>query len=138
MNTWITNNQLENWFRDMRDQYLYSRGLGQKPSIPHIGFLNLEPGIRGRYLNPSETGSLAQIIVSSHRRWNAKDAWETLLHEAVHHTVYELCCSDDSGHGRVFCTVANDVAKRLGYSYSILPETHNAYFWPECLDMPIW
>lgn len=117
------------WYDD-----IIGRAVRQPIARADIRFERLEVGVRGRYFNRSETGSRAQILIAPARRALGPAAvWDTLLHEVAHHVVYELCATDSSSHGVVFCNVANEMAKRLGLVGTIRPETRDALYWPACL-----
>jgi hypothetical protein len=124
-----TDRDLREWFEEMNADYFDGR-----MSVPGIGFVRREPGVHGTYLNSGETGGRAAILISPSRKTaGAQACWDTLLHEAVHHYIAEHCCADDGDHGRVFCNVANEVAKRMGLPGRILPHSRKAMFWPGSL-----
>jgi hypothetical protein len=128
--TWTSDRDLGTWFDDIvRD------AVQQRLSRPDICFATLEPGVKGKYLNDIETqtGRPAILISSSRRLHGPLFIYDTLVHEVAHHAVYELCRPDSSGHGPIFCNVANTMAERLGYQGRIQPETLRALHWPGSL-----
>jgi hypothetical protein len=126
---WTTEAELRMWFP------VIVKSAVRKPlSMPDIRFASLELGIHGRYLNARETGRRGLILIATSRRFQGRIAvWDTFVHEVEHHAVFELCCEDASGHGIVFCNVANTMAQRFGYRGSIQPETNAALYWPGSL-----
>ncbi len=126
---WTDNAQLLVWFRD-----IITRAVRQPLSTPEIRFHFLELGIHGRYLNRNETGGNPKILIATSRRASGQNAvWDTLVPEVAHHAVFELCRADSSGHGIVFCNVANTMAERLGFKGKIQPESRRASYWSGCL-----
>jgi hypothetical protein len=105
-------------------------------SEPIIRVQPLEPGINGRYHNAEETGGGGLIIVTTSSVLRGQQfAFDVLLHESVHHYVYEHCCRDNSDHGDVFCNVANEVGRQLGLA-RITPENYRCRNWPMAVRAP--
>jgi hypothetical protein len=121
----LTETKLIREFRRLNRAYFFNR-----MSEPSICIRPLERGINGRYLNAKEMGGQGLIIVTTSSAFRGQQfAFDVLLHESVHHYVYEHCCPDNSDHGVVFCDVANAVGRRLGLA-RITPENYRCWNWP--------